>query len=141
MKSMSRLLAEIRVAGLIYDPYITATILSYEAGYIVRNMFYASLVGDGKDEQDLRAGHLANARVELGDLITQARILAELHGWDWSGLVDTGEAKIEERIADYKKRGVRPADALMRKFQSSMSAPLDSGYRPAPRYEYRRSGD
>lgn len=141
-KPIALILKEIREAGLIYDPYITSTIINYEAGHLVRNCFYAYLAGHTPDEEQLRSGHLANARVELSDLITQARVLAEVLGWDFSELVSTGEAKLQERIDTYKARGVRPVDSLRANLQEYMSAPVrPPGPGSAARPYLAREGD
>ena len=126
MLSTERLKDLLQEAGMIYDPHIVATIINYEAGYIVRNSFYAALTGPG--ELQLRAGYLANLQVELSDLITQARILASAYNWDWSELTTIGEAKLLERIDDYKARGIRPWDQLRQKWLSVASRP-----QPRPR--------
>lgn len=116
-------LQRIKSAGLIYDPFVTASIINYEAGHLARNCFYASMVGPDEGEQQLKAGWLANARVELSDLITQARVLAEVYGWDWDDLVSTGEDKLSERIETYKQRGVRPNDTLIASMMQYRDAP------------------
>ena len=113
-------MTQLREAGLIYDPFVTATIINYEAGHVVRNCFYASMIDEGRDDEEaLKAGWLANGRVELSDLITQARVLAAIYGWDWNELVNTGEDKLTERIQTYKERGVRPNEKLLKSFAAS----------------------
>lgn len=131
-KPVSQLLAEIKEAGLIYDPFVTASIISYEAGHFLRNCFYASMVGESDSEQQLKAGWLANARVELSDLLTQTRVVAAVYGWDWQELIETGEAKLQERINTYVARGVRPNEALLKSMQLGINA------RPAARPQPRR---
>lgn len=128
MKPVSQLMAEIKEAGLIYDPMITSFIIGYEVGHFQRNIFYANMVGDSDSEQQLRDGWRANAKVEFSDCVTQCRILCEVMGWDWQDVIETGEAKLQERIDTYKQRKVRPNDTLMRSFMETMS-PLG----PAPR--------
>lgn len=123
---MTQILREIKEAGLIYDPVITGMIVGYEAGHMQRNCFYAAMCGDSVGEQELKAGWLANARVELSDLITQARVLAAVYGWTWDELVNTGEAKLLERIETYQQRGVRPQEALMKSFMQYMNADITS---------------
>jgi hypothetical protein len=111
-------------------------ILGYEQGHAMRNIFYAAMTGDSQQEQDFKAGWEANAKVEVADLVTQARILCEIMGWDWTDVIDTGEAKLTDRIATYKQRGVRPNDTLMRALMS-MSSPVRA-QRPPVR---KREGD
>lgn len=142
MKSMPRILNEIRAAGLIYDGYVTSTIINYESGHVVRNCFYAAMINeDDEGEQQLKAGWLANARVELSDLITQARILAAVYEWDWDELVDTGEAKLEERIQTYKQRGVRPNEALLKSFMKSQGMVTTPKFKTPIKFVNRREGD
>lgn len=131
MKPINQLMKEIRQAGLIYDGFVTSTIINYEAGHLVRNCFYASMIDAGReDEELLKAGWLANGRVELSDLITQARVLAAVYGWDWDELVDTGEAKLTERIDTYKQRGVRPNDKLLKSFAASQAIAIEFAETP-----------
>lgn len=126
MKPIAQVMRELRAAGLIYDPFVTSTIINYEAGHLVRNCFYASMIDAGReDEEALKAGWLANGRVELSDLITQARVLAAVYGWDWDELIDTGEAKLTERIDTYKQRGVRPNDKLLKSFAKSQGIAIE----------------
>lgn len=121
---MKLVLQRIKSAGLIYDPFVTASIISYEAGHLLRDCFYSSMIDKTKEsEQQLKNGWLADAKVELSDLITQARVLAEVYGWDWDELVSTGEEKLSERIETYKQRGVRPNETLLAAMHSYMDIP------------------
>lgn len=142
MKSITVIMKEIKAAGLIYDPFVTASIISYEAGHFLRNCFYASMTGDSESENQLKEGWLANGKVELSDLITQCRIIAEVYGWNWSNLVDTGEAKLIERIETYKARGVRPTEALLSSMiKGSGSTFYQASPTPPVRKMTRRDGD
>jgi hypothetical protein len=137
MKPVSQLMAEIKDAGLIYDPVITSMIIGYEVGHFQRNIFYAQMIDESKDsELQLRDGWLANAKIEFSDCVTQCRVLCEVMGWNWQSIVETGEAKLQERIDTYKARGVRPNTTLMNKFRQTMGG--FSLSRPAIR---PRSGD
>lgn len=128
-------------AGLITDPFVTATILNYEAGFVVRSMFYASSTGDSPAEKIERAGHLAFAHTELADLLTQVRILAHINGWEMGALQTMGEERLKEAAKKYTDRGVRPWDALLRRLRGR---PL-SHAPPSPPFRdtrvYQREGD
>lgn len=134
----SELMRRIREAGLIYDPFVTASIISYEAGHLLRNSFYANMIGDSDSERQLAAGWLANGKVELSDLITQARVLAAIYEWDWDELVRTGEDKLIERIQTYIERGVRPNETLLRSFQRSVYGGQSPVFSPPTERPWRR---
>lgn len=102
MKDISLLIKETDDAGMIYDPWTTSTIISYEAGYVLRNMFYAMNTGESDREIAELKGHLANARIETADLIMQTRVLAHVCGWGWDTLVSDGEAKLLDRAETYR---------------------------------------
>lgn len=141
MKPVKQLMNEIKEAGLIYDPFITASIISYEAGHLLRDSFYAHLAGHTPAEEQLRAGWLADAKVELSDLVTQARVLAEVLGWSFEDLMETGEAKLVERIESYVQRGVRPTVQLMEHLTQHMNIHPDNAARFVPNQRVQRSGD
>ena len=141
MKTNTQLLAEIKAGGLIYDPYYTATILNYEAGYIVRNLFYAHTAGVTPSEQVERNGHVANAKVELADLITQARVLCAVYDWNFNELIETGEQKLAERVETYKRRGVKANENLRRNLLANLdNSSISFDPYNAPRVR-RRDGD
>ncbi len=79
-----------------------AIILSYELGYLNRELFYASFTNG-----DLKKGHLLYAGSELSDLITQAHVLAEMLGLDWEQLQSDGAERFLDKMIRLKRGDVK----------------------------------
>ena len=82
------------------DPIWTTTIMTYELGSTIRALTKARNKKAFKDEAGERA-YLAEARIELADLITQTYLLVEQMGWDIIDLENEGKARFEERMKEY----------------------------------------
>lgn len=81
------------------DPLWTTNIMTYELGSVIKSLVYArhkEVHGEGKS---MRA-HLANARIEFADLITQCQVLAEQMEWNWLELKNDGRERFEERMRE-----------------------------------------
>ena len=74
----------------------TLVVMGYELGGIQRNLIYAGVTEDPQ-MYDARVG---GARIELADLITQCRLLAEQYRWSWDSLVADGEERFRERMRE-----------------------------------------
>ena len=84
------------------DPIWTTTIMTYELGSVVRGLVKARLKrlsGDHKGEK----AYLAEARIELADLITQCHFLAEQMKWDRADLIQDGVERFEERMREIEE--------------------------------------
>lgn len=84
------------------DPIWTTTIMTYELGSIIRALCKArnkSAYGDEKGER----AYLAEARIELADLLTQSFLLAEQMGWMRLELIREGSERFCQRMQEYKE--------------------------------------
>jgi len=98
---MLREIAE-RAAPLVKaeDPISTTTIMTYELGNVIRALSKARnkvAFGDKKGE----AAYLAEARIELADLLTMSYLLAEQMGWRRIDLENEGLERFNERMDEY----------------------------------------
>ena len=84
------------------DPIWTTTIMTYELGSVIRALTKARNKRAFKDEKGERA-YIAEARIELADMITQAYLLAEQMEWDIIDLENEGKARFEERMKEYNE--------------------------------------
>lgn len=90
-------LAELRVDALGFESHrLLSNILTYEVGMFVKSLCYADAF-----KEDARL-HLANAQIELADIITQGRIFAAVMGWDYNGLVQDGAERFRDRMEDVR---------------------------------------
>lgn len=81
------------------DPLRTANIMAYELGYITHDLLYADLKSTWNDEKGVKI-RLANARINLADLITMCRLLAEQMDWSWLSLIKDGEERFSDRMEE-----------------------------------------
>ena len=85
-----------------HDPIWTTTIMTYELGSVIRALTKArnkSAYGDTAGER----AYLAEAKVELADLLTQGYLLAEQMGWKRIDLENDGCERFETRMNEYSK--------------------------------------
>lgn len=83
-------------------PLRTTQVITYELGGIIRNLIYAGHMERQGEEKRKRA-KLAEARIDLADLLTQAHLLAEQMGWELVDLENDGEERFLERMKEIKK--------------------------------------
>lgn len=83
-----------------YDPIWTTTIMTYELGSVIRALTKARNKKAFKDEKGERA-YIAEARIELADLLTQSYLLVEQMGWKRAELENEGKRRFEERMKEY----------------------------------------
>jgi len=84
------------------DPIWTTTIMTYELGSMIRALTKARNKRAWKDEGGEKA-YLAEARVELADLLTQGYFLAEQMGWKRIDLENEGQDRFCERMKEYRE--------------------------------------
>jgi NTP pyrophosphatase (non-canonical NTP hydrolase) len=81
------------------DPIWTTTIMTYELGSLIRSLVKARLKGKKGDECGRKA-YLAEAKIELADLLTQSHFLAEQMGWKVFELEKDGYQRFCERMKE-----------------------------------------
>lgn len=89
------------------DPIWTTNIMLYELGLMTKNLIYGwGRRKRARDHDDvLKANaYLADAKMELADLVTQCRVMAEQLDCDWSTLVSDGEERFAERMDELRRR-------------------------------------
>lgn len=91
-------LLDIVPKGRKQDPATLLNILTYELGWVAHGVHYAS-IREGKESK----AYLAEARINLADLLTTSRQLAEKLGWDWDQLVADGEERFREKMEDARR--------------------------------------
>jgi len=84
------------------DPIWTTTIMTYELGSVIRALTKARNKAAFKDEKGQKA-YLAEARIELADLLTQSYLLVEQMGWRRIELENEGKERFCERMEEYRK--------------------------------------
>jgi len=84
------------------DPIWTTTIMTYELGSVIRALCKARNKDTWGDEKGAKA-YLAEARIELADLLTQAYFLAEQMKWGRRELEKDGIERFEQRMSEYEK--------------------------------------
>ena len=82
--------------GLPLEVFLTAAIYCYEVGDIMKSLLYSMR------RKDLSKAYLAEATIALSDSITMSRLLAQQLGDDFETLVEIGEERYLERIAEVK---------------------------------------
>lgn len=75
-------------------------VLSYELGQAIRSAVYALATKQGLE---VERAHMANMRIEIADLITQCRVLAQERSWEWDELLVDGEERFYERMTELRK--------------------------------------
>ena len=78
------------------DPLFTCSIITYELGSLIHNLVHVKHTLDGK----AKAYHLAEARIDLADLLTQAYLLAEQMGWKRLDIENDGLERFRERMGE-----------------------------------------
>lgn len=79
-------------------------IIGYEYGFVQRHLTYAEIFNQDEKEKKV---HLASAKLELADLITQINILCITMKWDLEELRRLGAQHLEERHEDFKRKNWR----------------------------------
>ena len=79
----------------------TTTIMTYELGSLIRALVRAGVKSTYGDK-DGEKSYLAEARIELADLITQTRLLIEQMGWKQVDLENDGEERFCERMEELR---------------------------------------
>lgn len=85
------------------DPIWTTTIMTYELGSVIRALTKArnkSMWGDISGER----AYIAEARIELADLLTQGFFLAEQMGWKRIELENEGLTRFKTRMEEYAEK-------------------------------------
>jgi len=82
--------------GIKQTPEFTLSILTYEVGKLHQLRVYMERFG--------KTGYIGDERVELGDIITMARLLAEQKGYLPEELEKEGLDRFGFRISEVKKR-------------------------------------
>ena len=84
------------------DPLRTCNVMGYELGYIEHDLLYAELRKGWADEDSIKA-KIKNARINLANLITICRLLAEQMSWDMGTLWKDGEERLYERMKEIEE--------------------------------------
>lgn len=84
------------------DALHTCNIMTYELGAVVNGLVYAEHKRTWRDLKGVSIRE-ANARINLADLITQCRLLAEQMNWPWPALMIDGEERFQERMQEIKE--------------------------------------
>lgn len=82
------------------DIFFRLAIIGYEFGYVQRALAYAHRFKENEAE---REAYLADAKLEIADLLTQIHMLCIFKNWDFEGLRKLGVQHIKERFEDFKK--------------------------------------
>lgn len=83
------------------DPFWTTNIMTYELGSLIRALVRRHIKVSQHDEKGANS-YLQEARIELADLITQCRVLAEEMGWKWFELKIDGHERFVERMQEIR---------------------------------------
>lgn len=81
------------------NPIWTTSIMTYELGSLIHQLIHHKYTLDEKS----KAIHLASARIELADLLTQVYVLAEQLGWKRLDLENDGMERFQERMNELRK--------------------------------------
>ena len=84
-------------------PIFTCSVITYELGSLIHHLIHAKHTLDEKS----KAYHLAEARIDLADLLTQAYLLAEQMGWKRLPLENDGLERFQERMNEVRKGGIK----------------------------------
>lgn len=85
------------------DPLRTTNVMLYELGSLTRCLVRSRhRIARGEAKESIRA-LTATARIDLADLYTQVRLLAEQMNWDMIGLENDGTERFKERMAEIRK--------------------------------------
>ena len=78
------------------------SIIAYEMGDLNRSIVYMERF---KEDKKIRAGHSANGKLALADVLTQLYLLCVSLGWDFHELRKLGAEHLKERQEDFKCQG------------------------------------
>ncbi len=81
-------------------------ILTYELGNAVKSIYYSRRFPSDKDL------HLANAKLELSDLITQIHMLCQELGFNFHELRNLGLEHVKERYKEFKENNWKDIDQM-----------------------------
>lgn len=79
--------------------FFRLSVISYELGDLHRDIAFSIRFPQEK------AAHMANAKLSLADLIVQIHLLCDELGFDEKELDELGWKHLEERYAEFKRRG------------------------------------
>lgn len=99
---MTKLIDEMPAAAKPTNVLHTCNIMTYELGAVVSGLVYADLKRSWGDDKGARIREV-NARINLADLITQCRVLAEQMNWPWLTLLKDGEERFFERMKEIEE--------------------------------------
>jgi len=85
------------------DPIWTTSVMTRELGRVIEGLMYAHHKRSWGDDKGVRIRE-ADARINLADLITQCRVLAEQMSWPWLTLLKDGEERFLERMTDISEK-------------------------------------
>jgi len=84
------------------DELHTCNIMTYELGAVVNSLVWAKHKRSWGDTKGANARR-ESARVDLADLITQCRLLAEQMYWSWFELERDGQERFLERMKEIEE--------------------------------------
>lgn len=84
------------------NQFFRMCIASYEFGDLHRSIVYSERF---KNDQKIRASHLANGKLALADLLTQLNLLCMVQEWDFDELRRLGVDHLKERHQDFMRDG------------------------------------
>lgn len=82
------------------NQFFRLAIMAYEIGDLNRSIVYAERF---KNDEKIRAGHLANGKLALADLLAQLYLLCITMNWDFHKLRKMGAEHLAERYEDFKR--------------------------------------
>lgn len=81
------------------DELHTCNIMTYELGAVVNGLVYAKHKRSWGDTKGANARE-QSARINLADLVTQCKVLAEQMDWIWIALCNDGVERFGERMKE-----------------------------------------
>ena len=88
----SKLLSAVEYGNPTETSLETASIVTYENGDLVKNLFYSKIYPERKK------AYMIEAKIAMMDLLTQCRVICDREGWDFNTLISTGTERMIERI-------------------------------------------
>lgn len=98
--SLSEIAKQIDELGEFVNPTVAGTILvmMYELADFAKAYIYARSPNPEK-----RRGYIAEARISAADLLFQLRLIIQQMDWDYDEMLNDGEERVVERVAERKK--------------------------------------
>ena len=97
-----KLTDEMPAGAMPMDELHTCNIMTYELGAVVNGLVYARHKRSWGDVKGANARE-KSARINLADLITQCRLLAEQMDWPWFELEKDGQERFFERMKEIEE--------------------------------------